>query len=114
MADEIRRGYEFASKEEKFWEALAEGQGVVVIGVGTRGFRACSNSWDANFFEGEDNLRKNLTGADWNYEGNAFLVIKEKGKLIWRTKKELDEIKQKKAATILPVKRKQLDLAGVC
>jgi len=107
MADDrIRRGCVFASKNEEFWKALEEGYGVVVVGLGTRGFMAYGDAWDANSLEGEDCLRKNFAGASFNHEDNVFLVIKEKGALIWRKKKDLTELKQKKAAVVLPFKQK--------
>jgi len=104
--DRIKRGYVFVSKDEKFWKALKEGYGVVVVGLGTRGFMAYGDAWDAGSFEGDDYLRKNFAGASFNYEDNVFLVTKEKGGLVWRKKKDLAELKQNKAAAIPPFKQK--------
>ena len=113
--DEIRRGYEFASKEGKFWEALAEGQGVVVTAIGTRGFIAHCESLDAESIDGDDRLRKFLQGASYNHEGNAFLVNRENGKLVWRTKEQLAGIPRKSFLAKLPfVKKKSLEFAGSC
>lgn len=112
--DEIRRGYEFPGKEEKFWQVLREGQGVVVFPMGTLGYRAYDYSYDQGTEEGKRSLRQNLAGADRTFEGRAWLVTRENGRLIWRTKEQLNQAGQEKSAAVLPKRRNQPAFAGAC
>ena len=100
--DKIRRGHEFPSREEKFWEALADWHGVVVIGLGTRGFKAYDCSYDLETEEGEKALRQNFAGAKYNHERNVFLVTRENGRLVWRTEAEPKPEARKKFTAVLP------------
>ncbi|MDP2736959.1 MAG: hypothetical protein Q8O59_04255 [bacterium] len=106
MANVIRRRDDFAS-EEKLRQTLLEGHGVVVIGMGTRGFRAYGDSWDAGSFEGEDYLRKNLAGANYNHGENAFLVIRENGKLVWQPGKQKPVVTHRRVSAIPLWKQKK-------
>lgn len=114
VKDEIRRGYTFKPEDGGFYEALDEGHGVVVFPMGTLGYRAydCPDDWRTE--AGQRSLRQNLAGADITFEGRAWLVTKEKGKLVWRTKDDLARIPRGKAAAILTKRGKQLNLAGAC
>ena len=96
--DRIRRGFEFLTKEGKFWKGLKEGYGVVVFPMGTLGYRAYDCPYDWATEEGQISLRQNLAGADLTFEGRAWLVTRENNQLIWRTKEQLKELEDKQAA----------------
>lgn len=110
--DEIRRGFEFSGKEEKYWQGLREGQGVVVFPMGTLGHRAYDYPGDWTTEEGQRSLRQNLAGADRTFEGRAWLVTREKGRLIWRTKEQLKELEDKQAAASRLEQKRLGPLAG--
>ena len=96
----IRYGYVF--EDDQSLKVLAEGHGVVVVRQDGGGYVAFGESHELATAQEKDVLFKNLAGARQQYPGQALLVLKENGNLVFLTERPTQPAMLTKAPTKIP------------